>query len=155
MSRELTDRFRRQHRELLRSLDDAYRLRFDTPEGRAKLLEFEPLLLTHLRSEDSSLYTELARAAQSDHNLAWLLGSLKDDLDGIAQAAHHFFRKLEGEAGKVLCPLELACELGRLSGWLKGRIQREETILFPEFERVSFGTRRVLRSSHARRRSRA
>lgn len=156
MSRELTERFKQQHRDLLRALDEAYRLRFDTPEGRLKLLEFEPALMAHLNSEDAGLYPELARAAERDSNLAWLLATLKDDLKGIAQAADQFFRKVEGEPGKTVCPLELACELGRLVGWLKGRIQREETILFPEFERVRYGNRSVAglgRAGRSRRRS--
>lgn len=131
-----TQELRWQHRELLRTLDGTSLAGVETEAGRARLLELEPFLRAHLQLEAEGLYPVLDRAAERDTNLAWLLRSLMDDTAELSAEVGRFFDRLT--CAPSYSAHEIVGDFGRLVGALKGSILREEGVLFPEYERVTF-----------------
>lgn len=129
----LVGQLRKEHVVLLEGLNQAYALGISSEDGREKLRGMRALLLAHLAKEDKELYPLLDAAALHNKRLASLLLTLRDEMGLISREALQFFTTYEhGGAG-----FEFARDFGRLLAALTARIRREETLLFPEYERAS------------------
>lgn len=89
--------------------------------------------MAHLAREDRELYPRLREAAAADRRLGVLLTVLAADLSEVSALAESFFGAIDGSSSTV----QVAGEYGRLLAALGMRIRREETTLYPEFERVA------------------
>lgn len=124
------------HQRLLDTLEEARRLGLGTAEGRRCLFTCKELLARHLRKEDTMLYPALRQAAGKGD-----LGNVADDfaseMQSITGSLLAFFARYDGSAGATDAGgLDFARELGRIIIALKMRIQREESRLYPAYEKA-------------------
>ncbi len=101
-------------------------------EGQKLLNLSKAALLAHLKKEDTFLYPDLNQAAKSDSQLQVLLSNFASDMEYISKAAFEFFARWE-QGGD---PDEFTIQLEFLVSVLQSRIRREETLLYPEFEKL-------------------
>lgn len=133
------------HQRLLDTLEDARRLGLGTAEGRRCLFTCKELLTRHLRKEDTMLYPALrqsgARVAGGQSGQVDL-GHVADDfaaeMQSISGGLLDFFARYDADAGRGggAGGLDFARELGRIIIALKLRIQREESRLYPAYEKA-------------------
>lgn len=104
-----------------------------TKEGLQLLTASKAALLAHLKKEDTFLYPELKKHADQDSNLKSILSTFATDMDKISKAAIDFFNKWEKGGDGT----EFMKDLSNLLSTLKNRIHREETLLYPEFDKIA------------------
>lgn len=135
------------HQRLLDTLEEARRLGLGTAEGRRCLFTCKELLTRHLRKEDTMLYPALrqsgARGAAGQSGQAGQadLGHVADDfateMQSLSGGLLDFFTRYDADAGRGDAGgLDFARELGRIIIALKLRIQREESRLYPAYEKA-------------------
>ena len=121
-----------QHRLIVETLEQAYKYGISTSDGQAHLIMAKDALIDHLKHEDNEFFPVLLRIADADIRLKAMLWSLEDEMRPVTAMALAFFRKYHaGGSGN-----EFAREFGVFSAHLRSRIRREETLLFPIFERA-------------------
>lgn len=124
------------HQRLLDTLEDARRLGLGTAEGRRCLFACKELLSRHLRKEDTMLYPTL-RQVIGKGDLANVADAFASEMQSISSSLLEFFARYDASAGAVDAGgLDFARELGRIIIALKMRIQREETRLYPAYEKA-------------------
>jgi iron-sulfur cluster repair protein YtfE (RIC family) len=129
--RRLIEELKREHAAISEALGDVRHLGIGSAAGQARLLAARTGLMAHLRKEDLGLYPALRRAAASDRALQDKVDFFARDMDEISKSALAFFdRYAAGGSG-----VEFAADFGTLSSLLRTRIHKEETILYPEYEK--------------------
>lgn len=100
-------------------------------------------LLDHLAKEDRELYPVLRKAAENNQDVRRVLELFAKDLEEVASQALAFFAKYEDVAKvseRIQTEVQFAVEFGqdleRLMILLALRIGREETTLYPQFDKV-------------------
>ena len=122
-----------EHEMLVKVLGEVKEIGVSSEEGRGKLMAAKDGLLAHLAKEDEHLYPQLKERAMTDANLKSMLDTFARDMDSISAAALAFFDKYQdGGSG-----IEFAKDFGALYGALGNRIRKEETILYPEFDKLT------------------
>ncbi len=122
-----------EHRKIAEALAEVQEKGIGSKEGQAKLLSAKEGLLSHLKKEDERLYPPLKKAAEKDERLKGLLEMFAKDMQDVSKGAMDFFGKYaKGGSG-----LEFAKDFGHLSAVLTSRIRKEETILYPEFDKLN------------------
>ncbi len=134
MAHGLIEALKDEHRRILAVLEEVDGIGAATPEGLRRLLDARALFLDHLRREDRELYPLLAAAARKDARLRLLLEGLAKDLLQVSALVDRFF--LENAAGARRGAAKSAGDFGRLAAALGTRIRREESFLYPAFERA-------------------
>lgn len=104
-----------------------------TKEGLQLLTASKAALLAHLKKEDTFLYPELKKHAETNAHLRSLLSTFAADMDKISIAAINFFTKWEKGGDGA----EFMKDLANLLATLKNRIHREESLLYPEFDKIA------------------
>ncbi len=104
-----------------------------TKEGLQLLTASKAALLAHLKKEDTFLYPELKKNAEQNPALKTLLSTFASDMDKISKAAIDFFNKWEKGGDGA----EFMKDLSNLLATLSNRIHREETLLYPEFDKIA------------------
>ena len=104
-----------------------------TKEGLQLLTASKAALLAHLKKEDTFLYPELKKASATDPRLKATLDTFAADMDKISKAAIDFFNKWEKGGDGI----EFAKDIGALITVLRTRIHREESSLYPEYDKVA------------------
>lgn len=137
MGHGLIDALKDEHRKILAVLEEVNGIGAGTPEGLRRLLEARALFLEHLRREDRELYPLLTAAARKDPRLRLVLEGLAKDLLQVSALVDRFFA--EQAAGTRRGAAEAAGDFGRLAAALETRIRREESLLYPAFERTGPG----------------
>lgn len=122
-----------EHEVLAKVLTDVKEKGVSTDEGRGMLMSAREGLLAHLAKEDEHLYPQLMEKSKEDQNLKNLLDTFARDMDGISKAALDFFDKYQDGGSEI----EFAKDFGALYGALSNRIRKEETILYPEFDKIA------------------
>jgi len=123
--------FRREHAEIAAALEEVRRLGIGSARGRESLFGARRLLLDHLERENRLLYPALRRHAERDLGLRRLLDDFASEMEQVAgQAASFFDTYTAGSVG-----LDFARDFGRLAADLGRRIHREESLLYPEYDR--------------------
>lgn len=125
----LIDEFKKDHVELVSTLNKVKELGITTKEGQARLLVAKEGLLAHLKKEDAQLYPFLKKEAESDSGLKNLLDTFAKDMDNISKSALDFFAKYANGGSTV----EFAKDFGTLTASLSKRIRQEENLLYPEY----------------------
>ena len=128
----LTDALKQDHVALVESLGKVKALGISTLEGRHTLLSVKSALLAHLAREDEQLYPVLREAAGNDRALMTKLEVFARDMELVTSEAVRFFEKYaDGGSG-----IAFASDYGHLHAVLAARIRKEETNLYPEYERI-------------------
>lgn len=128
----LIKELKEEHARLLEVLKELKGLDVRSKRMEEGLAEVKEVLLAHLRKEDNRLYPLLNRAAEEDKELRETLQIFARDMEGISRFVSSFFKKYANKAHGI----DFAVDLGRLFTLLEGRIRKEETILFPAYERL-------------------
>ena len=124
------------HQRLLDTLEEARRLGLGTAEGRRCLFTCKELLARHLRKEDTMLYPALRQAAGKG-DLGNVADSFASEMQSISGSLLEFFARYDASTGTADAGgLDFARELGRIIIALKMRIQREESRLYPAYEKA-------------------
>lgn len=131
MSKLVTE-LRSDHERLLQVLNDA-KTKGPTKEGLKLLVASKAALLAHLKKEDTFLYPELYKQAEKNPTLRATIETFASDMDKISKAAIQFFNKWENGGDG----LEFAKDIGNLVSSIKNRIHREESLLYPEFDKIA------------------
>lgn len=129
----LINKLKGDHQVLAATLAEVKQLGITDPKGIAKLKSAKAALLAHLKHEEVELYPVLQNAAKNDPKLAVLLKSLGDEMATLSKAALDFFNKYENGGDNF----EYARDYGKLIGALGIRIQREESTIYVEFEKLA------------------
>ncbi len=129
---KLVQELKQDHEKLAQVLSAALS-KGPTKEGLQLLTTSKAALLAHLKKEDTFLYPELKKAALNDKNLKMTLDSFASDMEKVSKAAIDFFNKWEKGGDGI----EFAKDVGTLISVLRSRIHREESNLYPEFDRVA------------------
>ena len=121
------------HQALFALLDEVRDLGIGSPEGRSKLMGAKKLFLAHLAKEDRHLYPKLEQAAKEDRQLETLYSRFASEMDEISRFAVEFFEHPWAESERM----EFAKKFGRLYVILHQRMSREESALYPEFDKLA------------------
>lgn len=128
----LVDELKKDHEEIVEVLTKVKKLGISSKDGQDMLLAAKGGLLAHLSKEDKRLYPILRKAAENNQNLKTTLDMFAKDMESVSKAAVEFFEKYEkGGSG-----IEFAKDFGRLVGVLSIRIQKEENIIYAEYEKM-------------------
>jgi len=128
----LIEELKGDHARMLAHLDEVRKLGIGSKDGRAKLMNVKGTLLGHLKKEDVRLYPSLHEAAKTNAELKSLLDRFAKDMEEVSRSALAFFDKY-AQGGD---PIEFGRDYGKLSVTLNNRMRREETTLYPEFEKL-------------------
>jgi hypothetical protein len=123
---------RKEHEILLAKMDRVRQLGISTQAGRDELMSMRRLLVAHLGKEDSELYPALEKASRTNPALKSTLDLFATEMKSITHEVMRFFDKYEHDRQG----LSFGSDSGRILGVLKTRIQREERILYREYERL-------------------
>ncbi len=116
-------------------LDMLKELKGLSPEETARRLkEIEKALLAHLEKEDRDFYPVLQRASERDQEIRDTLEVFARDMEKISKDIQLFFERYSRSEA---LDIEFMIDLGRVITTLEGRIKKEETILFPLYERIA------------------
>lgn len=130
---KLIEELKKEHVEILDTLNRIKDFGITTKEGHEKLLSSKISLLKNLNAEDEQLYPALRKAAEHDEILKKKLDIFAKDMEKISKKAIQFFEKYStGGSGA-----EFAKEFGILYATIEMRIKKEEEILFKEYEKLS------------------
>ena len=117
-----------EHRRLQQCFNELQRLGTSNEEWKDKLRQTRYLLTAHLTKEDERLYPALAK---NPPGLS-LSKDFESEMEKISTEALAFIdRYRDGGSG-----LDYAKQLGRIIGIINVRINREETILYREYEKI-------------------
>ncbi|MBF0492517.1 MAG: hemerythrin domain-containing protein [Deltaproteobacteria bacterium] len=130
---KLIEALTREHAWLVAMLGEVQKLRIGTEASNKVLFEAKNGLLVHLGKENEQLYPVLRRAAAADPRLKRTLEIFAEELEQVAAGALRFFEKYDsGDTSN----LDFAVDLGQLIGTLSQRIQKEESILYVEYDKL-------------------
>jgi len=130
---KLVEDLKKEHAAIVSVLDQVEKLGISSAQSQKMLMDAKQGLLAHLKKEDENLYPALQRAAVKDPSLKRTLDMFAADMEGISKAAMDFFAKYaKGGSG-----IEFGKDLGRLFTTLKGRISKEENIVYKEYEKLN------------------
>lgn len=128
----LVERLKREHTVIVDVLNKVKEIGINSKEGQGKLLSIKNALLAHLKVEDEQLYPTLKKEAEKNVTLRGTLDLFAREMETISKEALSFLGKYSsGGSG-----LEFARELGRLYMNLSQRIRKEETALYPEYDKL-------------------
>lgn len=129
---QLVDELKRDHVQIVALFEQLKTLGVAGKEGQAKLLSSKQLLLAHLKKEDERLYPALREAAAKNEAVKRLLDTFAKDMTEISGAVLQFFDKYaQGGSG-----FEFSKDYGKVVGTLGVRVQREENILYKEYDKL-------------------
>jgi iron-sulfur cluster repair protein YtfE (RIC family) len=128
LKNKLTEELHHEHQILAEKLTQVKKLG-PTEEGLKILQNSKAALIAHLKKEDAFLYPELRRMARQDSRMKEIVDNFAADMEMISAVAIQFFVDWENGGD----PEDFGKELDTLIAVLLGRIRREETILYPEY----------------------
>ena len=128
----LIEELKNDHAEIVKVLTKVKELGISSKGGQEMHLAAKEGLLAHLKKEDERLYPALRRSAENNPGLKQTLDMFTKDMASISKAAIDFFGKYTGGGSGI----EFAKDFGGLVGVLGGRIQKEEKIIYAEYEKL-------------------
>ena len=132
MSEFISD-LKKEHVEIKNSLDNIDQIGHFNKETRIEMVMVKNLLLKHLEKEDDQVYTSLKKASLNDEHLKNILQYFEDDAKLISGFATIFFDKY---ASRNVSAHGFRREFNLIYSTVMKRIQQEEEILFPEYEKL-------------------
>ncbi|MFQ5713660.1 MAG: hemerythrin domain-containing protein [Candidatus Scalinduaceae bacterium] len=126
----LIEELKKEHSEIVATLNEVKKLGILSKEGQAKLLSVKESLLAHLNKEDGQLYPALKKGAEHNKDLKNTLDLFAMDMENVSSVALEFYDKYsEGALGE-----EFAREFEKLFAAINSRIRHEEEVLYDEYE---------------------
>ena len=126
----LIKELKKDHSEIVATLNEIKELGILSKEGQAKLLSAKEHLLAHIKKEDEQLYPTLKKEAKNNKQLESALDLCAIDMENVSRIVREFFDKYSrGVSGE-----ELQREFESLSVALGKRIRNEEDILYDEYD---------------------
>ena len=128
----LIDILKSEHRLIVKLLNKLRTEGLTSSDAVQELIDARNLLLQHLKKEDEILYQVLFEGSQLDKTLGLQLKRFDKEMGKVTQKVFTYFTNYsEGKnAGNFARDTKAIYEM------LKTRIVNEETILFPEYERL-------------------
>ena len=132
----LIEELKKEHSEILTTLNEVKELGILSKEGQDKLLSLEVGLLAHLEMEDEQLYPALKKEAEHSNSMKDTLELFAMDMESVSKIVREFFEKYsEGFSGMDL--KELSEDFENLLAALTKRIGNEEESLYEEYETLN------------------
>ena len=128
----LLEELRAEHRALLARLDEARAVNLDRAELEKSLHRTKALFLAHVGKEEARFYPPLQKAAEGDLRAEAVLSLFRSDLAAVAKAVNEFFARLDSDGFGD----EFEQAFAALASAFRSRISKEESLLYPEFERL-------------------
>ena len=128
MSSSLVQNLQTEHASIVNLLDDVRKLGIASPEAKSKLFKAKTLIISHLQKEDAQLYPKL----QQNPETATIAKMFSSEMAELSKAVIAFFEKYEGTESDM----DFARDVGRIVGTLKLRISKEESQLYPAYDRL-------------------
>ncbi len=129
----LIEELKKEHSEILATLNEVKQLGILSKEGQDKLISLEVGLLAHLEMEDDQLYPALRKEAEHTNSIKDTLDLFAIDMENVSKIVREFFEKYaEGFSGME--PKELSEDFENLHAILTKRICNEEESLYEEYE---------------------
>ncbi len=126
----LIEELKKEHAEIVATLNEVKRLGILSKEGQGKLMSVEASLLAHLEIEDDQMYPALQKEAEKNKNLKNTLDLFAMDMENVSKVVQVFFDKYSEE----LSGDELQKDFENLYAALNKRISNEEESLYEEYE---------------------
>ncbi len=126
----LIEELKKEHAEIVATLDEVKELGIRSKEGQEKLMSLELSLLAHLEIEDDQMYPVLQKEAEQNKDLQNTLELFAMDMDNVSKVVRDFFEKYSEEFSGE----ELAEDFEKLFTSLSKRISNEEESLYEEYE---------------------
>ncbi len=126
----LIEELKKEHAEIVTTLDEVKKLGILSKEGQHKLMSLEASLLAHLEIEDDQLYPALRKKAEQNNNLKNTLDLFAMDMENVSKIVQGFFDKYAEE----LSGEDLQKDFDNLCTALSKRINNEEESLYEEYE---------------------
>jgi len=129
----LIEELKKEHSEILATLNEVKQLGILSEEGQDKLMSLEVSLLAHLEMEDDQLYPALKKEAEHSNSIKDTLELFAIDMENVSKTVREFFEKYsEGFSGVELD--KLSEDFENLFSALTKRICNEEESLYEEYE---------------------
>ena len=132
MSEFISD-LKKEHVEIKHSLDNIHQIGHFNKETRIELVMVKDQMLKHLEKEDDQVYTSLKKASLNDEHLKNILQYFEDDAKLISEFVVIFFDKY---ASRNVSADGFRREFNLIYSTVRKRIEQEEEILFPEYEKL-------------------
>ncbi len=129
----LIEEFKREHAEIIATLNEVKELGILSKEGQAKLMSAKAHLLAHLKKEDERLYPVLRKEAAHNKNLKKEVDMFAMDPEYVSRVASEFFDKYSG--GEI--DEDFSINFESLLAALSARIRNEEDALYEEYEKIN------------------
>ncbi len=124
---------KKEHEKILDTLKACSSSGKDPSDCQQQLIILHALLVEHLDREDHMVYSRLREAALDDKRVLTMLDGFDDDLLELTIAAKEFFAV--SSTGKKR-RMDHIRDYGTFFIMLKDQLEREEAVLFPEYERL-------------------
>lgn len=128
----LVSELKAEHQKLVSVLTEMKAKGVTTPEGLKVLMQAKGAVVAHLKKEDTFLYPEMRSAAARDPKLQQTLDIFAKDMEKVTAQVLEFFDKYQNGGSGI----EFAKDIGALMTVLANRIQREESALYPEYDKL-------------------
>ena len=129
----LIKELKKDHSEIVATLNEIKELGILSKEGQAKLLSAKERLLAHIKKEDEQLYPVLKKAAKNNKQLKNALDLCAIDMENVSRIVLEFFDKYSREVPGE----ELQREFENLCEALGKRMTNEEDVLYEEYDMMN------------------
>jgi iron-sulfur cluster repair protein YtfE (RIC family) len=130
---EFIDSLRKEHDVIKESLMKISSMDLSSRDARVQLSIIQEVFIKHLQKEDDEMYPRLKEASSSDEQLMNILKYMEDEIKLISQFVFIFFDKFS----KKTDPVGFDREFSLICSTLIQRIEKEEEVFFPEYEKIS------------------
>jgi iron-sulfur cluster repair protein YtfE (RIC family) len=130
---EFIDSLRKEHDEIKESLMKISAMDLSSKDARLQLATIQEVFIKHLQKEDDEMYPRLKEASSSDEQLMNILKYMEDEIKLISQFVFIFFDKFSKKTDSVGFDREFSL----ICSTLIKRIEKEEEVFFPEYEKIS------------------
>jgi iron-sulfur cluster repair protein YtfE (RIC family) len=124
------EEFQKDHLQIQEAVRLVKEKGISTREGKELLFSIKDMLVKHLKSEDTYLYPVLREAGKSDIQILNTMNVFMKDMDTVVKQVEDFYAKYTAESSGF----DFARSFGALCAVLTNRINREESILYKEYE---------------------
>jgi hemerythrin superfamily protein len=130
---DFINELKREHSQIRSSLQKISIMDLHSKKARKKLMEMKALLTSHIQKEDEEIYPKLKEVSSNDAQLMNVLNYLEKEIRLISQFVSIFFDRVPDNKASQ----SLNREFSLISSTLIIRMDQEEEIFFPEYEKIS------------------